>query len=680
MSKNYTNEEKEMRRTSNEENQSIIEKSPMVSTKKRGSKLTKQESIKPIANDGIKHCDVSMKSTEAEDKKSINIQDKIDHTQSTLNELMNVSKTTKGRQVVRTGRGSKIGEKTEKEKREEAGYFSKKVNRVKTYAHNEVKTSGSGTFTETIKYKDELNYSTEEKIAKPENVHLLKEVVETISHPNDLVVEIPFSSKVEGGVQEVEGNLDLLNINTSKGVYVPPHLKDQNRAVSTSTSTRGRSSQYRQETRRSNWSGYSNISTYEEERYDEPLHNEAVYYRQETLNNDKDFSQIRCNVKISPLLSFDELKLPRNLHEHLVSLTPTPIQSFAIPAILKNRDVICRAPTGVGKTISFLVPLILKLERRVKPCLRVLILTPTRELALQIENELEKLLTQKRNIDNGSGISANSYLRGVSLYGGTDINFSRSKMALGCDILIATPGRLCDFIEKKYVNLKNIKFFVLDEADRMLEMGFEKEMNYIRNCLNTPLTYMFSATFDRRVKCVANSYLNSQISIEYEQETLKNITQEFVLDSRSKDETLFSIIKANKTDRILIFVETKVCCRSLENTLKEYYDCVSLHGDKTQPEREFALNKFSTGKCNILVATSVAARGLDIPLINLVINYDLPRDIKEYIHRIGRSGRCGKDGWSISIYNPSRNGDLRNDIIDVLKESGNKIPGFLLRR
>lgn len=483
-------------------------------------------------------------------------------------------------------------------------------------------------------------------------------------------------STIENQTKEIQEGFENLKITDPNGVYVPPHLKNQGKNPLFSNFS---SNHNKTERTGSSWSRYPNNRIYEEDSYEEVIYDEMIYYCNERIVVPKQFPEIKCSEKIEPVLSFDELRLPSNLYERLKSFVPTPIQSFAIPAILKNRDVICRAPTGVGKTIAFLVPLILKLKQRRRPCLRVLILTPTRELALQIEKELNKLLSHKENKGDGCNILETTNLRGASLYGGTDIGHSKHKMSLGCDILIATPGRLCDFLERHIVNLRNVKFFVLDEADRMLEMGFEKNMEYIRSYLKNTLTYMFSATFDKRVKKIANSHLKSQICIEYERETQDNIIQEFVLEDRPKESILFYLIEENINDRILIFVETKVTCRLLEKKINSVYKCVSLHGDKTQRERELALDEFSTDKCQILVATSVAARGLDIPLINLVINYDLPHDINEYIHRIGRSGRCGQKGWSISIYSQSKNYELKNHLVEVLRESGNDIPYFLGR-
>ncbi|KAM0674254.1 putative ATP-dependent RNA helicase ddx4 [Gurleya vavrai] len=429
----------------------------------------------------------------------------------------------------------------------------------------------------------------------------------------------------------------------------------------------------------------NNFSIYDESSYDEEIYEDTKYYIDNRKDADILYDEVKCDKNVTQLSKFTDLKLPMNFFNHLNKYIPTSIQAFAIPAILTNKNVLARAPTGLGKTLSFLVPLMLKLNYTKKPKLRILILTPTRELALQIKNELDKLISNKTITEENENILPNAHLKAVAIYGGTDEAKSRASLSTGCDIIVATPGRLCDFIERKIISLKNVKFFVMDEADRMLDMGFEKEMNFIRNELKYRekqlFTYMFSATFEKRLAMVVTNYLGSdRINIVFENETIKNIKQEIkIVNKFDKKDELIKILKKDdfKNKKVLVFVETKLNCRNIENYINyNGIKAVSLHGDKSQYDRELALHKFTKNESFVLVATSVASRGLDIPMIELVINFDMPKDIKEYIHRIGRSGRCGKKGMAISFY---CNDDLitKESLIDVLKESENEIPDFL---
>lgn len=451
--------------------------------------------------------------------------------------------------------------------------------------------------------------------------------------------------------------------------YVPPHLRNKNNDNNSSNN---------------GWSSRSSfVNKYREESSEtEVLYDEEKYYKDlSNENNEKlaNFAEttrakVICATDLPLLYSFNQLKLPNNMYNYFKNMTPTEIQTYAIPAILRNKNVMCKAPTGVGKTIAFLVPLMLKLSHTKRPKLRVLILTPTRELAMQIKDEADKLIMQR------SG-DYNIYLEAKSLYGGTPYGVSINQLSKGCDILIATPGRLVDFLNKNIITLKNVKFFVLDEADRMLEMGFEKEMNIIKSYMKKDvMTYLFSATYDKKIMNVVNKYLgDDRITIEYENETLKNIKQEFILTKRNKEQKLLELIKNNE-GQVLVFVERKSMCSQLEIFLgKHKFPAVSLHGDKVQYERESALKDFANKRVKILIATSVAARGLHISNISLVINYDMPSNISDYIHRIGRSGRCGAKGRSVSLFE-EKDFILREDIIGVLNKSENEVPAFLMRK
>lgn len=448
-------------------------------------------------------------------------------------------------------------------------------------------------------------------------------------------------------------------------IYVPPHLRNKNNNSDNNNNN-------------NNWSNkpsYHSKSREESSEIEELL-DEQTYYKsteEETIEEDKTRAKVNCNTKLTPLYDFNRLKLPNNMFNYLKDMKPTEIQTYSIPAIFKNKNVMCRAPTGVGKTLAFLVPLMLKLKYTKKPKLRVLILTPTRELAIQIKNEADKLVKQQSGKNN-------IYVESKSLYGGTPVGLSISQLSRGCDILIATPGRLVDFIKRGIVTMKNVKYFVLDEADRMLDMGFERDMNVIKGYMKKDiLTYLFSATFDRKIMKIVNEYLgNDRIVIEYENETIKNIKQEFVFTKRNKEQKLLENLKSNEC-QVLVFVERKNTCRHLEAFLhNNRIKAVSLHGDKMQSEREYALQNFVDKRAQVLVATSVAARGLHIPNINLVINYDMPGNVKDYIHRIGRSGRCGNNGRSVSFFE-EKDFVLQDELIAILKESDNEVPSFMRR-
>lgn len=367
---------------------------------------------------------------------------------------------------------------------------------------------------------------------------------------------------------------------------------------------------------------------------------------------------------------------------------PTPVQKYSIPIVMQGRDLMACAQTGSGKTGGFLFPILSQayqngpsagpaqqqggFQRQRKAYPTSLILAPTRELVSQIYEEARKF-------------SYRSWVRPCVVYGGADIGSQLRQIERGCDLLVATPGRLVDLIERGRIALSNIKYLVLDEADRMLDMGFEPQIRRIVEGEDMPRTdnrqtLMFSATFPRDIQMLARDFLREYVflSVGRVGSTSENITQkiEYVEDP-DKRSVLLDILHTHGAGLTLIFVETKRMADSLSDYLiNQGFPATSIHGDRTQRERERALEMFKNGRCPILVATAVAARGLDIPNVKHVVNYDLPTDIDDYVHRIGRTGRAGNTGVSTAFFNRGNRGVVR-DLIDLLKEAHQEVPGFL---
>jgi ATP-dependent RNA helicase DDX3X len=367
---------------------------------------------------------------------------------------------------------------------------------------------------------------------------------------------------------------------------------------------------------------------------------------------------------------------------------PTPVQKYSIPIVMRGRDLMACAQTGSGKTGGFLFPILSQaflhgpsavpsqaggnFGRQRKAYPTTLILAPTRELVSQIYDEARKFAYR-------------SWVRPCVVYGGADIGSQLRQIERGCDLLVATPGRLVDLIERGRISLQNIKYLVLDEADRMLDMGFEPQIRRIVEGEDMPptqgrQTLMFSATFPRDIQMLARDFLKDYIflSVGRVGSTSENITQkvEYVEDI-DKRSVLLDILHTQDKGLTLIFVETKRMADALSDFLiNQRFPATSIHGDRTQRERERALEMFRNGHCPILVATAVAARGLDIPNVTHVINYDLPTDIDDYVHRIGRTGRAGNIGMSTAFFNRGNRGVVR-DLIELLKEANQEVPGFL---
>ncbi|ORY72022.1 P-loop containing nucleoside triphosphate hydrolase protein [Pseudomassariella vexata] len=366
---------------------------------------------------------------------------------------------------------------------------------------------------------------------------------------------------------------------------------------------------------------------------------------------------------------------------------PTPVQKYSIPIVMGGRDLMACAQTGSGKTGGFLFPILSQafqtgpsvapagaggFGRQRKAYPTSLILAPTRELVSQIYEEARKFAYR-------------SWVRPCVVYGGADIGSQLRQIERGCDLLVATPGRLVDLIERGRISLVNIKYLVLDEADRMLDMGFEPQIRRIVEGEDMPgvqnrQTLMFSATFPRDIQMLARDFLKDYVflSVGRVGSTSENITQkvEYVEDV-DKRSVLLDILHTHGAGLTLIFVETKRMADSLSDFLiNQNFPATSIHGDRTQRERERALEMFRNARCPILVATAVAARGLDIPNVTHVVNYDLPTDIDDYVHRIGRTGRAGNTGHSTAFFNRGNRGVVR-DLLELLKEANQEVPAFL---
>jgi ATP-dependent RNA helicase RhlE len=351
-------------------------------------------------------------------------------------------------------------------------------------------------------------------------------------------------------------------------------------------------------------------------------------------------------------MSFDALGLSDALLKAVADqgyTTPTPIQAKAIPPILAGKDVLAGAQTGTGKTAGFSLPLLQRLmenaDLKLKPRkIRALVLVPTRELAAQVQ---ESLVTYGKYLP----------LQTQVIIGGASINTQIRLLRHGCDIMVATPGRLMDHIGQKNINLSAIEILVLDEADRMLDMGFLPEIRRILAYVpKHKQSLLFSATMPGAIKTLAATILHQPIEIEVaKQNATTDLVSECVygINKDNKRELLSYLIGSNNWQQVLVFVRTKHGADRLEKQLvKDGIRAASLHGDKTQGARTKALDYFKTGKVTALVATDIAARGLDIEELPHVINYDLPQVAEDYIHRIGRTGRAGSSGAAISLVCP----------------------------
>ena len=344
---------------------------------------------------------------------------------------------------------------------------------------------------------------------------------------------------------------------------------------------------------------------------------------------------------------------------------PSVIQEKSIPLILKGKDVLASAQTGTGKTAGFTLPLlqILNTQNTGKNRkIRSLILTPTRELAAQI---FENVKEYSEYID----------IRSTVIFGGVNQKSQVSILRKGIDVLIATPGRLLDLHNQRALSLSNVKILVLDEADRMLDMGFQRDINKIMNLLpRVRQNLLFSATFSREIKALAKGILNQPIIVEAtpENTTVETIAQRvYKVDKIKKTSLIIKLIKDGNWSQVLVFTRTKHGANKLTKKLiQANISAAAIHGNKSQGARTKALAGFKESLVKVLVATDIAARGLDIPLLPHVINFELPNVPEDYIHRIGRTGRAGADGEAISLVCIDEKIYLR----DIEKLVGNAIP------
>ncbi len=343
--------------------------------------------------------------------------------------------------------------------------------------------------------------------------------------------------------------------------------------------------------------------------------------------------------------------------------SPTPIQEKSIPAVLKGGDLLAAAQTGTGKTAGFTLPILQRLSSTAKAGgkrqLRVLILTPTRELAAQVQ---ESVVTYGKYTG----------LKSTVIFGGVGANPQIKAIAAGLDILVATPGRLLDLMSQNCVSLANIEILVLDEADRMLDMGFLRDIKKILAALpKQRQNLLFSATFSTEIKALADGLLNSPALIEVAR---SNSTNEAIaqlihpVDRTQKHPLLAHLIKTNQWQQVLVFTRTKHGANKLVTQLeKDGITAMAIHGNKSQSARTKALAEFKDGKITVLVATDIAARGIDIDQLPHVVNYDLPNVSEDYVHRIGRTGRAGSNGVAVSLVCVDEHQMLR-DIEKLIKQ------------
>lgn len=321
---------------------------------------------------------------------------------------------------------------------------------------------------------------------------------------------------------------------------------------------------------------------------------------------------------------------------------PTPIQEQAIPFVMKGDDIIAQAQTGTGKTFAFILPILEKINHDSEH-VQALIVTPTRELALQITDEIEKLIMDLKGVDV------------LAVYGGQDVDKQLKKLRRGMQIVVGTPGRLLDHIRRETIQLSEISYLVLDEADQMLHIGFLNEVeDIIRETPASRQTMLFSATMPPEIRKLAKKHMREPeyIQVEKTQGPAENVKQIAIhTTDRGKQATLIQLVETYRPFLAVIFCRTKRRVSKLFDVLKANgFSCDELHGDLSQAKRERVMKRFRDAEVQLLVATDVAARGLDVEGVTHVFNYDIPQDAESYVHRIGRTGRAGMTGLAITFY------------------------------
>ena len=363
-------------------------------------------------------------------------------------------------------------------------------------------------------------------------------------------------------------------------------------------------------------------------------------------------------------MTFDKLGLTDSLLKAVkVSgyTKPTLIQEKAIPAILSGKDVMAAAQTGTGKTAGFTLPLLQLLNWRKKPTpyeIRALVLTPTRELAAQVKESIEKY-------------GANEKLKYGVVFGGVNINPQKQKLKTGLDILIATPGRLLDLNQQQSVKFNELEVLVLDEADRMLDMGFIKDIRRVLRLMpERRQNLMFSATFSNEIRQLAKTICQKPIEIDVapRNSTVKLISQKLFKVEKTRKTDLLCALVSSTSEQALVFIRTKYGANNLVKKLhRNNISAAAIHGNRSQAQRTKALDMFKNDEVQVLVATDIAARGIDIDQLPTVINFDLPQVPEDYVHRIGRTGRAGTSGNAISLVSAEEKKQLR-DIERVIKK------------
>jgi ATP-dependent RNA helicase DeaD len=348
---------------------------------------------------------------------------------------------------------------------------------------------------------------------------------------------------------------------------------------------------------------------------------------------------------------------------------PTPIQAALIPEALAGRDVIGQAQTGTGKTAAFLLPFLNQWRDKNEPGPQALVLTPTRELTVQVTEEAQRLVPSK-------------HCRAVAIYGGQRVRAQLMALKKGCAIVVGTPGRLLDHLSRGTLSLDRVKYVVLDEADRMLDIGFRPDIERIlRRCPGTRQTLLLSATLPPPVLRLAKRYMVDPLNINLSpaKVTVENIHQTYMtVNEDRKFELLLKVIAREKPRQCIIFCERKRWADEVYKQLRhEHKKAAVMHGDLPQPMRDRIMKKFREGEVVYLVATDVVGRGIDVENISHIINYDLPHDVENYVHRIGRTGRMGADGIAIAFVTPEQGEQLTAIEAFINKElEQDRIEGF----
>ncbi|CAL4951893.1 unnamed protein product [Urochloa decumbens] len=376
----------------------------------------------------------------------------------------------------------------------------------------------------------------------------------------------------------------------------------------------------------------------------------------------------------APFMTFQATCFPSEILREVLQAgfsAPTPIQAQSWPIALKGRDIVAVAKTGSGKTLGYLLPgfiLLKRLQHNSREGPTVLVLSPTRELATQIQDEAIKF-------------GKSSRISSTCLYGGAPKGPQLRELDRGADIVVATPGRLNDILEMNRVSLRQVSYLVLDEADRMLDMGFEPQIRKIvKQIPPRRQTLMYTATWPKEVRKIASDLLVNPIQVNIgntdQLVANKSITQhvEVISHLSEKSRRLDQILRSqDRGSKVIIFCSTKRMCDQLARNLSRDYGASAIHGDKSQAERDSVLSDFRSGRCPILVATDVAARGLDIKDIRVVVNYDFPTGVEDYVHRIGRTGRAGATGDAFTFFG-DQDSKYASDLVKILEGANQSVP------